>query len=492
MRQLVFEDGKDNTNGPNANCGTNTVSVAVPSERLPVESGGANTFDGSSLPWMEIPAKNRMVSPLLDLHADYDENSLPSPTRDNAPPFPVPKPIGYGAFPMAPDGYSLTGRVESSKKVMYPSVNDALKDFSSYRQKYGQKSTFASDDLPSPTPSGDGDKSTDKDSDIFGDISSFSASNKTAAPSASLIPASRPSAVISSNDSFVGCPPGYAKQIEQSISGPSHVKSSAKSRDPRLRFLNRDSGGTADANRHVAFAAPNASKDVTLGGVVSNSNRKHKAVDEPLMDESILKRARGVTGNPRDMLVPPGRDGSNISSYSSDRVQSNLNTMLETEITGNPNIRTQLISNVSSITNSVGTVTGTLHASQPSSAPQTSASSIVSLPAVLKDIAVNPTVLMHWIQMEQHKKSASETQQPVTASGGISSGMISNVTAGLTIPPDNALKTEVAQIPSNRQQGPMQTTPVVKPLLLHLHLCVINAAILSLRFHYLLLICLVY
>lgn len=464
VRHLVFEDGKDNAKGPNVNSVTNTVNVVVPSEGPPFESAAANPFSGSSLPWMEVSAKNRMVSPLLDLHADYDENSLPSPTRDNAPPFPVPKPIGFGAFPMVLDRSSLTERIEPSKKVLYPSVNDALKDFSSYRQKYSQKSTFASDDLPSPTPSGDGDKSGEKDSDIFGDISSFSASNtKAAVPSVSLISASRPSAVISSNASFAGGPPGYAKQIEQSISGPNHaLKPLAKRRDPRLRFLNRDPGGTADANRRVNFAEPNLAKDVTLGGVVSNNNRKHKAVGQPLMDESALKRARGGTENSRDMQVPPGTDESNISSYLSDRVQSNQNIILETKITGNPNIRTdtQLISNVSSITNSAGTSTGTLHTSQPNSVPQTSAAPTISLPAVLKDIAVNPTVLMHWIQMEQQKRSASETQQTVTASGVISSGTISNVTAGMVIPPGNALKTEVAQNPSNKPQGPMQTTPV--------------------------------
>lgn len=461
VRQLVFEDGKGNANGPNVNSGTNTANVVVPSERPPFESAVANPFSGSSLPWMEMPAKNRMVSPLLDLHADYDENSLPSPTRDNAPPFPVPKPIGFGAFPMAPER-SLTERVESSKKVLHASLNDALKDFSSYRQKYSQKSTFASDDLPSPTPSGDGDKSGDKDSDIFGDISSFSASNnKTAVPSVSLIPDSRPSAV-STNDSFAVGSLGYAKQIEHSISGPNHaLKSLAKSRDPRLKFLNRDPSGTADSNRRVNFAEPNLSKDVTLGGVVSNNNRKHKAVGQPLMDESALKRTRGGTENSRDMQVPPGTDGSNICSYSIGRVQSNQNTILETKRTGNPNMRTdsQLISNASSITNSAGISTGTLHTFQPNSVPQTSAAPFTSLPAVLKDIAVNPTVLMNWIQMEQQKRSASETQQMVTASGGISSCIVSNVTAGMVIPPGNALKTEVAQIPSNRPQGPMQTTP---------------------------------
>uniref|UniRef100_A0ACD5WWV0 Uncharacterized protein n=1 Tax=Avena sativa TaxID=4498 RepID=A0ACD5WWV0_AVESA len=463
VRQLVFEDVKNNVNGPNVNTSSSTVNVMVPSEKPPFESAAANPFSASSLPWMEIPAKNRMVSPLLDLHADYDENSLPSPTRDNASPFPVPKPIGFGAFPMAPDRSSLTERVEPSKQVMYPSVNDALKDFSSYRQKYRQTSTFASDDLPSPTPSGDGDKSGDKDGDRFGDISSFSASNKNVVPSASLIPASRPSAVISSNESFAGGPPGYAEQIEQSVSGPNHsLKPSSKSRDPRLRFLNRDPGGTADTNRHVNFAEPNLFKDATLGGVVSNNNRKHKAVGQPLMDESVLKRARGATENSRDMQVLAGTDGNNISSYSSDMVQSNQNTILQAKSTGNPNNWTdsQLINNVSSIANGSGTSTGTLHTSRPNSVPQTSGAPIISLPAVLKDIAVNPTVLMNWIQMEQQKRSASETQQTVIPSGGFSSGLTSNVTAGMVISPGNALKTEVAQIPSNRLPGPMQTTPV--------------------------------
>ncbi|VAH91012.1 unnamed protein product [Triticum turgidum subsp. durum] len=382
VRQLVFVDGEDNAG---SNCSTKTVNVVVPSgqvpsDRLPVESGAANPPRGSSFPSWEIPANNRIVSPLLDLHADYDENSLPSPTRD----------------------------------------------VSSYRQKYGPTSTFASDDLPSPTPSDDGDKSGDKE-------------------------------VISSNDSFAGGPPGYAKQIEQSVSGPSHaLKPSAKSRDPRLRFLNRDSGGTADANIHVNLAEPNASKDGTLGGVVSDNSRKHKATGQPLMDETVLKRARESTGSPRDILVPPGRDGSNISSYSGDRVQSNKHTGLETKTARNPSIRTssQLISNVSSIPDS----TGTLQASQPNSVPQTSAAPIVSLPAVLKDIAVNPTVLMHWIQMEHQKRSASE---PQPASGIISSGMINNVTAGMVIPPGNALKTaEVAHIPSYRPQATSQTASV--------------------------------
>lgn len=467
VRQLVFEDGKDNANGPNATS-TNAAAPSgqVLSERLPFESGAGNSFSK-----VEIPAKNRMVSPLLDLHADYDENSLPSPTRDSKPPFDVPKPIGYGALPMAPDRPSVLERVEPAKNSSYQSFNDALKAVCYYQQKHGQKSNFASDDLPSPTPSGDGDKSGDKGGDVFGEVSSFSASNKIALPIVNQMP-SRPSTVSSNSDSFAGGPPGYAKQIENSVSGSNHLlKATAKSRDPRLKFLNRDTGGVADANRRVNFAESNPSKDRTMGGGVSINSRKNKAVDEPMVDENALKRSRGVIGNLRDMQ-PTGRggwakDGGNISSYSSDGFQPNQNTRLGNNTTGNHNIRTDstLASNLNNTTNNSGTSPGIVQAPQTNSAPQTSSAPAVSLPAMLKDIAVNPTMLMQWIQMEQQKMSASEPQQKVTASVG----MTSNVTPGMVLPLGNAPKTtEVAAVPSVRPQVPMQSAPMVTLLLVHL------------------------
>uniref|UniRef100_J3N8N8 protein-serine/threonine phosphatase n=1 Tax=Oryza brachyantha TaxID=4533 RepID=J3N8N8_ORYBR len=470
VRQLVFEDGKDTANCPNATCGTNTSNVAatsgqVLSERLPFESGAGNTFSGTSMLKVEIPSKNRMISPLLDLHADYDENSLPSPTRDSTPPFPVPKPIGFGTFLMAPDRPSIMERVEPVKNSSYPSLNDALKAVSSYQQKYGQKSTFASDDLPSPTPSGDGDKSGDKGGDIFGEVSSFPASNKIVLPVVNQMPPSRPSTVSSSSDSFAGGPPGYAKQIENPVSGSNHMlKATAKSRDPRLRFLNRDAGVVADANRRLNFAEPNPSKDRTMGVGVPINSRKHKTVDEPLVDENMLKRSRGGNGNPRDVLTPAGRggwakDGVNVSSYSSDGFQPNQNTRLGNSTTGSHNVRTDstLVSNTNNMTNSSGINTGVVQAPQTNSSPQTSSAPSVSLPAMLKDIAVNPTMLMQWIQMEQQKMSATEPLQKVTASVG----MTSNETAGMVLPLSCASKTtEAAPVPSVRSQVPMQTAAV--------------------------------
>ncbi|CAL4993050.1 unnamed protein product [Urochloa decumbens] len=417
VRQLVFEE-KDNVSDPSTSGGTTAINVSAPSAqvssgRLAFESEATNPFSGSSLPRLEIPAKR--ISPLLDLHADYDENSLPSPTRDNVPSFPVPKPIGFGAFPMVP---SFPERAESGRNLMYPSLSDPLKAVSSYQQKYGQKSVFPSDDLPSPTPSGDNGKSADKSGDIFGEVSSFPDPKKTALPSTSQMPASQPNTVSASNISYGGGPPGYGKQAEQLVAGPNHaLKATSKSRDPRLRFLNRDSVGSTDANSRMNFSDP---KDGNLGGVPI-VNRKHKAVDEPQVDENVLKRFRHGAGDPRNMLVP----------------------------TGNPNQPMTNIMRAPPI--SSGTTMPFLQ--PPSSAPQISAPPAVSLPSsLLKDIAGNPTVLMNWIKMEQQKMSASEPQQVATTSA---SGMTSTGTAGTALPPGSAPKTtEAAQVavrPQNSQ-----------------------------------------
>ncbi|GJN04780.1 hypothetical protein PR202_ga22352 [Eleusine coracana subsp. coracana] len=440
VRHLVFEE-KDNANDLNANGGMKPNAVDAPGQvssgRLPFESGAANLFSGSSsLPRLEIPARNK-ISPLLDLHAEYDENSLPSPTRDNAPTFPMLRPIGFGAFPMAPEKSSVPERAESAKNSLYPSINDPLKAVSSYQQKYGQKSAFPSDDLPSPTPSGDEGKSGGKGSDIFAEVSSFSIPKKTALPCTSQMPTSQPSTAGSSVDCYPGGPPGYSKQVEQFAAGPNPVlKTTSKSRDPRLRFLNRDSAGGTEDVRPADFAAP---KGGNLGGGLSVNNRKHKAVDEPNVDENMLKRLRSGNGDPRDMLVPAG----------------------------NPDVRTcnQLINNPSGIS-STGTNTKILQPPQ-TTVPQSSLAPGISLPAVLKDIASNPAMIMHLIQMEQQKMSASEPQLTVAATSSMSSG-INTVSTGTVLPPGNAPKTtEVTQNSPNNAAGVIRMKPRDPRRILH-------------------------
>jgi RNA polymerase II C-terminal domain phosphatase-like 3/4 len=316
VRHLVFEE-KDNANDINANGGTKANPVEPPghvsSWRLPFELGAPYSFsDSSSLLKLEISARNK-ISPLLDLHADYDENSLPSPTWDNAPSFPVPRPIGFGAFPMAPEQSSFPERVDPAKNSLYPSISDPLKPVSSYQQKYGQKSVFPSDDLPSPTPFGDEGKSADKGSDIFGEVSSFSVSKTNALPSTSQVPTSRPSSTGGSRgDGYRAGRPGYSKQVEQLAAGPNPIlKTTAKSRDPRLRFLNRDS---FDATEEVGPANFAELKDGNLAVGSSVNNRKQKAVDEPKVDENMFKRPRSGTGDPRDILVPTGNPSLRINN----------------------------------------------------------------------------------------------------------------------------------------------------------------------------------
>jgi RNA polymerase II C-terminal domain phosphatase-like 3/4 len=442
VRHLVFEE-KGNANGRTK---ANPVDPPghVSSGRLPFESGAAYPFSGSSsLPRLEIPARNK-ISPLLDLHADYDENSLPSPTRDNAPSFPVPRPIEFGAFPMAPEQSSFPERVDPAKNSLYPSISDPLKAVSSYQQKYGQKSVFPSDDLPSPTPSGDEGKCADKGSDIFGEVSSFSVSKTNALPSTSPMPTSRPSSIGgSSGDGYSVGRPGYSKQVEQLAAGLNPIlKTTAKSRDPRLRFLNRDSFGATEEDGPANFAEL---KDGNMAGGSSVNNRKQKSVDEPKVVENMLKRPRSGTADPRDILVP----------------------------TGNPSlgINNQLINNTSSTINNNRTNTKILQPPQ-ITVPQSSAAPVFSLPAVLKDIAGNPTMIMHLIQMEQ-KMSSSEPQLNVAATSGISGGMSSSmsmVTAGTVLPPGSAPQTtEVAQVPSVRPQVPIQQLPLVSLLFVFVH-----------------------
>lgn len=428
MRKLVFGE-KDNTSDPSTSCGNNAINVLAPFGQvslpggLPFESGATNPF--SSLPKLEVPAKR--ISPLLDLHADYDENSLPSPTRNNAPPFPMPKHIGFGAFPMLREKLSFQEKVEPTKNSLYPHLNDPLKAVSSYQQKYGQQSEFPCNDLPSPTPSGDECKSTYKVGDIFSEVSSFPVPKTVALPSTSQMPVSQPSTVSSSGISYASGPPGYSKQIEQSTAGPNHtIKAASKSRDPRLRFLNRDSAAATDMNRRAIFSEL---KDGIVGGA-SIGSRKHKAVDEPLVDENVLKRFRFGTVNPRDR-----------------------------QSTGNPN--NQLM-NIRDPANSSCINMKTLQPPQ-TIAPHVSAAPAVPLPSVLlKDIAVNPTLLMHLIQMEHQKKSASETQLKVTQ-GVMSSGMTNNGIAGTVFTPCNAPNiTEAAQVPSVRPQVPVQSPHLVE------------------------------
>ncbi|KAF8408475.1 hypothetical protein HHK36_007630 [Tetracentron sinense] len=126
------------------------------------------------------------------------------------------------------------------------------------------------------------------------------------------------------------------------------VRALTKSRDPRLRYANTDVGALDPIQLPLSVEC-NAPKSEPLGGIMSSS--KHKI--------QWLKLENGGIG----------------SSKRQDSVSDNLNVTIS--------VNQQI--------------------------PLKGTGTTVYLPSLLKDIAVNPTLLMHLIKMEQPR--AAETQQ---------------------------------------------------------------------------------
>ena len=392
---------------------------------------------------LELPtnSRNRVdFSPLLNLHADYDEDSLPSPTRDNAPPLPLLRPIGFGtgaavpAQPVTPKNFGV------ENATLHPYVTDAFKAVSSYQQKYGKNSVLVFNRLPSPTPSEDGNDGGD---DSHGEVSSSSGGGdvRTVGPSVTaantnisggfqMAPVNSTSGFQMADVSSSGVQLAPVKTVGQVALGPNPViKASAKSRDPRLRFMNSEVG-SAPQKGFVAGLA---------------NSRKHKAVDEPVPDDHNLKRQRNGSTSSRDLQVTAGRggwkeDNGMLASQTNNKVQSNKNTAV-----GNRNMVGGEVGS-DKILNGNNNFNGSNGGSIPN--VSTSAAPVVSLPSLLKDIAVNPTMLMQLLKMEQ-QRIATEYQQK---SAGPAVNGLSTVISPVS---------EVGQNPAAKTQMPPQTTPMV-------------------------------
>ncbi|KAJ3671817.1 hypothetical protein LUZ60_007896 [Juncus effusus] len=265
------------------------------------------------LPKLEISSFNR---PIIDLHMDYDENSLPSPTRTDPIPLPIPKPIGF--TPIIPPNNNN----QNNAAKLHPYVTEAFKAVSSYQQRfYGNNNrnnnVFATDDLPSPTPSEEERKGSNTDSDFTtGEVSS----------SSPVIPPPKPTQPV--------------------LNKQSALKPVLKSRDPRLRFVKPENEPSPNPN-------PNP--------------RKNKAVAGSLINESRVKKQR---------------DGSGKGGWLEESTENNNNN-------NNNNNK----SNNSTAVQSSNSVTPA-----------------VSLPTLLKDIAVNPTMLVQLLQLDKQKRSSSDSQ----------------------------------------------------------------------------------
>ncbi|KAJ3701505.1 hypothetical protein LUZ61_005210 [Rhynchospora tenuis] len=271
--------------------------------------------------------RSRTVSPILDLHADYDENSLPSPTRDNTTPFPVPKPVGFVPSTITPAQHVIPNKsniVSANEGVgikLQPYITDAFKAVSTYQQRYNKNTGFATDDLPSPTPSDEEKRKNDFEA-ATGEVSSTPIS-VTSAPLVAPFPGPQPA------------------HVKQGV-----IKSAPKSRDPRLRIISPETRSSA--------SEPNPNPDF----------RKNKAAEGSLTDDSVVKRQR----------IGSGKGGW--------LEEDNDRAMQPTSSTTNINQQSTI------------------------------AGPTVSIPTILKDMAVNPTMLVQILQ----QKLASESQPKTSIS----------------------------------------------------------------------------
>ncbi|XVE50040.1 hypothetical protein DITRI_Ditri01bG0130000 [Diplodiscus trichospermus] len=346
--------------------------------------------------------RNRGVSlPLLDLHKDHDVDSLPSPTRETTPCLPVHKPLSIGDG-MAKSGIMMTkGSHDADGNKLHPYETDALKAFSNYQQKFGRASFFSSEKLPSPTPS---EESSDDGGDNGMEVSSSSSIGNfkpnlpvSGHPIVSLPPQ------IDSVSSSTEAQLTTQNALPVTVSSATNIasKASAKSRDPRLRFANSNVSAS-DLNQ---WTLHNASKVVPVGGIVDP--RKQKSVEEPVLDGPALKRQRTEFENfgvVRDVQTVSGNGG-----WIDDTDLSGSHITNRNQTVKNLDSNSQKMDNGVTCSSSLSGITN-MTVNRNEQLPLTSMSA-PSLPALLKDIAVNPTMLLNILKRGQQQSLASETQQ---------------------------------------------------------------------------------
>ncbi|XP_052205042.1 RNA polymerase II C-terminal domain phosphatase-like 3 isoform X2 [Diospyros lotus] len=317
-----------------------------------------------------------ILLPLLDLHKDHDEDSLPSPTR---------------AAPLLfPANNALAVRSVAVNAELVP------------QQKFGHSSFLKSDRLPSPTPSEECD---DGGGDVAGEVSSSSIVGNFKTVNASIVPervfSFGPQVGISSGQGLIN-----VRNTGPMSSGPNPtLKSTAKSRDPRLRYANFE-GSAMDINQQSFPIIKNGPTLDPIGEV--SGLRKQKTVEELNLDGPAMKRQRkGLT----DYVTGDMQTVSGSGAWLEDRgtagplLSSNVSQIVE-NTGGDPSkFGTSITSTGTDISTPDVMFTINKHLSG------AGANTTASLQSLLKDIAMNPSMWMNIIKMEQ-QKSIDPTKRP--------------------------------------------------------------------------------
>ncbi|KAJ0240135.1 RNA polymerase II C-terminal domain phosphatase-like 3 [Hirschfeldia incana] len=374
-------------------------------------------------------ARSRL--PLLDLHKDHDADSLPSPTRETTPSLPV-----NGRHMMVRPGFPFgkEGQTTEAAKVHHPYESEALKAVSNYQKKFGVNSIFKTDDLPSPTPSGE---PNDGNGDTGGDVSSsvvrttkpgipmtfgqdvplpstFSSRSMPVANAVSSTVPPYPSSIYGMS----APPPTGATQTV--LASDQTVKASAKSRDPRLRLAKPDVASVTISPR----VEPSA--DLV-------NQRKQKATSELFIDGPAWKRKKSDND---------AQNATNIGGWLEDTESSGLQ-----KLESKPRL---IDTGVASMTSSV-MPTNAVSVTQ--KVPTTASTEALS--SLLKDFAgnttmLNPTMLLNILKMGQRqtvpeKAPPQKPMDPRRAAQLPGSSVPPVVAPPLSTPASNALAANSSQ-----------------------------------------------
>ncbi|KAL0447275.1 UNVERIFIED_CONTAM: RNA polymerase II C-terminal domain phosphatase-like 3 [Sesamum latifolium] len=388
-----------------------------------IDSGFTRSLDQTERSFPLQYSKSRLVNsrhkglalPLLDLHKDHDADSLPSPTRDLSAPLPFEKGFILGHGLLKPEWPVPKRTLDRENAVMHPYETDAVKAVSSYQQKFGRSSFFMNDKLPSPTPSEEGDATGD--GEIGGEVSS---SINNVNLGLNTLTSGQP--VVSSStakDVLAGPEISITRNVGPVSSfGSPVLKSLAKSRDPRLRLANPDTGARI-LNQSMSPAGGDESKLESLGMM---SSRKQKTVEELVLDGPALKRQRNEISVPNTTLP--------LVSATSIFPVTNPSTTLP--------VSSPITSPLTSLSEKLSVK---------------NANATTSLHSLLRDIAGNPSMWMNILKMEHQKSSddiKSMTQMPN------SNSILGAVPSTVRVP----LSSMIGQTSAGKIQTPSQMVSV--------------------------------
>lgn len=359
--------------------------------------------------------------PLLDLHKDHDEDTLPSPTREIGPQFPVAKATqAHGMVKL--DLPIFAGSLEKGNSLLHPYETDALKAVSSYQQKFGRSSLFVSENLPSPTPSEEGDSGK---GDIGGEVTSFdvvhNASHLNESSMGQPILSSVPQTNILDGQGL-----GTARTADplSFLPNPSLRSSTAKSRDPRLRLATSDAVAQ-NTNKNIL---PIPDIDLKLEASLEMiGSKKQKTVDLPVFDAPLPKRQRSEQTD--SIIVSDVRPSTGNGGWLEDRGTAGLpitSSNCATDSSDND------IRKLEQVTATIATIPSVI-VNAAENFPVTGISTSTTLHSLLKDIAINPSIWMNIIKMEQQK--SADASRTTTAQASSSKSILGAVPSTDAIAP---------------------------------------------------------